>query len=104
MIDYQFAALMIQRVLLPLRAEVCKQLDELTKLKQHSQWLNLLLTNYVLLDSLGRLMRQQRDFAEQNEFEVSLTLLSQIRKCPFLTIFRLFLWYSLYILLRHKLE
>ena len=72
MIDYQFAALMMQRVLLPLRAEVLKQLEELTRLKQWNQWLNLLLTNYILLDSLGRLMCQQRNFAHQNEYEVSL--------------------------------
>ena len=70
MIDHQFSALMVKKMLWPLRSRVLKKLHKLTVSNKASQWPQLLLVNFILLDSLGRLMYHQRDFARRKRLGV----------------------------------
>jgi hypothetical protein len=70
-IDYQFSAIMVQDVLLPLRQKVLKSIHELTHAHASENWFVLFLANYILLHSYGLLMRQQREFARSRNAPVS---------------------------------
>jgi hypothetical protein len=73
-VDYQFASIVVQRILLPLGKKVLSELQRLTLQKNKAQWLTLLLANFILLQSYGLLMKQQRNFALKRKAKVLLSL------------------------------
>ena len=72
-IDYQFSAVVVQDILLPLRKRVLKQLYELMSSGSKENWFTILLVSFTLLSTFGPLFRQQRQFAKMKNAEVSRT-------------------------------
>jgi len=70
-IDYQFSALMVERVLLPLRSRVLRKLEELTLSKTSENWFVIFLATFILLHTYGLLVAQQRQFARMRNAKVS---------------------------------
>jgi len=64
-IDYQLSAILVQGVLLPLRADVLGTLHKLTLAHSKSDWFVMFLANYIILRSYSRLMNQQRSWARK---------------------------------------
>lgn len=62
-LDYQFAGIVVDRILMPWRIQVLKHLSDLTFANKKANWFPLLLANYVLQHTYGLLMRQQRELA-----------------------------------------
>lgn len=62
-LDYQFAGIVVDRILMPWRGHVLKYLSELSYANKKSNWFALLLANYVLQHTYGLLIRQQRALA-----------------------------------------
>jgi hypothetical protein len=70
-IDYQFSALMVEKVLLPLRSRVLRRLEELTLSKTSENWFVIFLATFILLHTYGLLVAQQRQFAKIRNAKVS---------------------------------
>ena len=62
-LDYQFAGIVVDRILMPWRSQVLQLLSELSYANKKSNWFALLLANFVLQHTYGLLMRQQRALA-----------------------------------------
>ena len=62
-LDYQFAGIVVDRILMPWRNQTLQCLSELSYANKKANWFGLLLANYVLQHTYGLLMRQQRALA-----------------------------------------
>ena len=69
-IDYQFSALMVQDVLLPLKESVLKRLHDLTHTNSSGSWFALFIVNFILLHTYSLLLKQQRTWAQRRKAEV----------------------------------
>ena len=62
-LDYQFAGIVVDRILMPWRSQVLQLLSEHSYANRKSIWFALLLANLFLQHTYGLLMRQQRALA-----------------------------------------
>ena len=69
LIDHQIATLMLRDFLNPLRTTVLSRLRQLLVSEKGKYWLDIFLATFVVLDSLGRLMNQQRSLAKRQKLE-----------------------------------
>jgi hypothetical protein len=70
-IDYQFSAIMVQDVLIPLRWQVLKQMKVLIHENKPRNWFAIFLANFILLHTYGLLLKQQGAFARSRRAKVS---------------------------------
>lgn len=71
-VDYQWASIVIQRVLVPLRDEILKDLERMVERHKPEDWYATFLTAFILLQNYELQMRFQRDFARRRNAQVSL--------------------------------
>lgn len=64
-LDYEFAGIVVDRILMPWRGRVLQNLSDLTYANKKANWFALLLANFVLQHTFGLLMRQQRALATE---------------------------------------
>ena len=62
-LDYEFAGIIVDRILMPWRSQVLQLLSDLSYQNKKANWFALLLANFVLQHTFGLLMRQQRALA-----------------------------------------
>ena len=62
-LDYEFAGIVVDRILMPWRSQILQLLSELSYENKKANWFALLLANFVLQHTFGLLMRQQRALA-----------------------------------------
>lgn len=72
-IDYQFASVLVQRILLPLNAKALRDLQRLVLGRDKGNWLIVFLSTFILLHSYTTLMKQQRKFAMKRNAKVKRT-------------------------------
>ena len=85
-LDYEFAGIVVDRILLPWRSQVLHLLSDLSFANKKSNWFALLLANFVLQHTYGLLMRQQRALAIEYRQPVSYnlkTIALLLRPSPF---------------------
>lgn len=70
-IDYQFSGIIKDRILLPLQKKVLKRLDDMVYKDHKNCWLSIFVGTFVLLNTYGLLIKQQRDFARSINAPVS---------------------------------
>jgi hypothetical protein len=69
--DYQFASIIIHRVLGPLREQVLRELQRLVSQHRHQDWFAIFLACFILLHNYELQMRFQYDFAARRKSPVS---------------------------------
>lgn len=69
-IDYQFSGIIKDDILLPTQRIVLQQLQDLIYKNHKKNWLSILVGTFILLNTYGLLMKQQRDFARSIQAKV----------------------------------
>lgn len=72
-VDYQFASIIISRILLPLRDEILRELEQMVEKHKPGDWYVTFLTSFILLQNYELQMQFQRDFAMRRNAQVSRT-------------------------------
>ena len=70
-VDYQFASIVIHRVLQPLRKEILRELERLVETHRPEDWYVTFLTSFILLQNYELQMQFQREFARSRKAAVS---------------------------------
>lgn len=70
-VDYQFASVIINRVLLPLREEILRELERIIEKHKPQDWYVTFLASFILLQNYELQMQFQRDFAKRRNAGVS---------------------------------
>lgn len=73
-VDYQFASIIIHRVLLPLREEILRELEIMVEKHKPEDWYVTFLASFILLQNYELQMQFQRDFAKRRQASVSKSL------------------------------
>ncbi|KAL1981852.1 hypothetical protein VTN96DRAFT_2097 [Rasamsonia emersonii] len=73
------SAIIVQRLLLPLRGRVLRELQRLTLQKKPTNWLVIFLSSFIQLHSYELLMKQQRNFALRRNAPVRYSNMSLVR-------------------------
>ena len=63
LVDYQFAGIMRDRILLQCRETVLEEFQDKIHKHHKQNWFTIFITSFVLLNTYELLSRQQRDFA-----------------------------------------
>lgn len=69
-VDYQLGSIIINRVLLPLREEILRELERMVEKHKPEDWYVTFLTVFILLQNYELQMRFQRDFAKRRNAPV----------------------------------
>ncbi|KAB5551077.1 hypothetical protein GE09DRAFT_965280 [Coniochaeta sp. 2T2.1] len=69
-VDYQFASIIIHRVLTPLREEILRELEKMVEKHKPEDWYVTFLTAFILLHNYELQMQFQRDFARRRRAPV----------------------------------
>ena len=77
LIDYQFAGIMRDRILVPCRDTVLKELQDKIYEHRNQNLFAIFIATFVLLNTYELLSSQQRDFASQIKAPVLNTLLGE---------------------------
>lgn len=70
-VDYQFASVIINRILLPLREDILRDLEKMVEKHKPEDWYVTFLISFILLQNYELQMRFQRDFAQRRQWPVS---------------------------------
>ncbi|KAH6898261.1 hypothetical protein B0T10DRAFT_555592 [Thelonectria olida] len=79
-IDYQFSAIMVQDILIPLRWQVLKQMKVLIHENKPHNWFAIFLASFILLHTYALLVKQQGAFARSRKATVKYTMMSLIKE------------------------
>ncbi|KAL9616642.1 MAG: hypothetical protein Q9160_008498 [Pyrenula sp. 1 TL-2023] len=79
-IDYQFSGIIKDDILIPTQRIVLQQLQDLIYKNHKKNWLSILVGTFILLNTYGLLMRQQREFARSIEAKTRYSSMELIRE------------------------
>lgn len=63
-IDYQFSGIIKDRILLPLQKTILKKLNDMIYKDHKKNWLSIFVGTFILLNTYGLLIKQQREFSQ----------------------------------------
>lgn len=69
-IDYQFASILMEKVLAPVSERVLKRLDTLIKKRQPSDWYSIFLSIFILMHSFELIMAHEVQFTKRRNYPV----------------------------------